>query len=58
VFAAAVPERTPPIERVTPEGNDPVSEKVGEGVPVAVTVKDPDVPTVKVVLFALVIAGA
>jgi hypothetical protein len=58
VFAAAVPERTPEEERVTPAGRAPVSEKVGVGTPLAVTLKDPAVPTVKVVLFALVIAGA
>jgi hypothetical protein len=43
---------------VTPVGNVPVSLNVGLGVPVAVTVKVPTVPTVKVVLFALVITGA
>jgi hypothetical protein len=43
---------------VTPFGSVPVSIQVGAGVPVAVTVKVPAVPTVYVVLFALVIAGA
>jgi hypothetical protein len=44
---------------VTPLGNVPVSVSVGVGAPVVVTVKLPDVlPTVNVVLFALVIAGA
>jgi hypothetical protein len=43
---------------VTPAGNVPVSLNVGLGVPVAVTVNVPAVPTVKVVLFALVITGA
>jgi hypothetical protein len=52
-----VPERTPPVERVKPEGRAPVSENVGAGEPVAVTVKDPDPPTVNVVLFALVMRG-
>ena len=36
----------------------PDSESVGAGTPVAVTVKEPAVPTVKVVLLALVMAGA
>jgi hypothetical protein len=36
----------------------PVSLKVGAGKPVAVTVNEPAVPAVKVVLFTLVIAGA
>ena len=56
--AAGVPERTPEALRVTPEDRDPDSENVGAGVPVAVTVKEPAVPTVKVALEALVIAGA
>ena len=43
---------------VTPVGNVPVSLKVGLGVPVAVTVNVPGVPTEKVVLLALVITGA
>ena len=43
--------------KVTPEGNGPVSLSVGDGNPVAVTVNDPAVPTVNVVLFALVIAA-
>jgi hypothetical protein len=43
---------------VTPLGSVPVSRSDGVGVPVAVTVKLPAVPTVNVVLFALVIAGA
>jgi len=44
---------------VTPLGSAPVSVSVGVGAPVVVTVKLPDVlPTVKVVVFALVIAGA
>jgi len=43
---------------VTPVGNAPVSLKVGLGVPVAVTVNVPAVPTVNVVLLALVITGA
>jgi hypothetical protein len=43
---------------VTPPGSAPVSVRVGVGDPVVVTVKLPAVPTVNVVLFALVIAGA
>ncbi len=42
---------------VTPVGSVPVSDTVGAGKPVVVTVNVPGVPTVKVVLFALVIAG-
>jgi len=59
VPAAGVPLRTPVAgANVTPVGNVPVSLNVGLGVPVAVTVNVPGVPTVKVVLFALVITGA
>src|SRR5215472_5970357 len=59
VPAAGVPLRTPVVVlNVTPVGSAPVSLNVGAGNPVAVTVKVPAVPTVKVVLFALVIAGA
>ena len=43
---------------VTPLGAAPVSVSESVGVPVAVTVKLPVVPTVNVVLLALVIAGA
>lgn len=43
---------------VTPPGSAPVSLKVAVGKPVTVTVNDPAVPKVNVVLFALVIAGA
>ena len=43
---------------VTPEGNAPDSDSVGVGVPVAVTLKVPAAPTAKVVLLALVMAGA
>jgi hypothetical protein len=53
-----VPDNTPLVLRVTPEGRAPVSVKVGAGLPLAVTVKLPDVPNVKVELLALVIAGA
>jgi hypothetical protein len=43
---------------VTPLGKTPVSLYVGVGKPEAVTVNAPAVPTLKVVLVALVIAGA
>ena len=39
---------------VTPPGSAPLSLSVGVGKPVVVTVKLPDVPTVNVVLLALV----
>ena len=54
-----VPLNTPVVEfRVTPEGSVPVSLKVGAGRPVAVTVKVPGWPSMNVVLFRLVMAGA
>ena len=56
--AAGVPDRTPVVASVTPEGRAPVSVNVGAGVPVAVIANVPAAPTVNVVLFALVIAGA
>jgi hypothetical protein len=43
---------------VTPLGSVPVSVSDGTGVPLVVTVKLLAVPTVNVVLFELVIAGA
>jgi len=46
------------VLNVTPAGSEPVSLSVGAGVPVAVTVNVPAVPTVNVVLLALVIDGA
>jgi len=61
VPAAGVPSRVPvpfaPGAKVTPEGSVPDSDTVGVGEPVAVTVKLPLVPTVKVVASALVNAG-
>ena len=54
----AVPLRRPAELSVTPLGSAPVSVKVGTGTPDAVTVNDPAVPAVNVVLFALVIVGA
>ena len=47
-----------PPEKVTPLGSAPVSEKVGAGYPLPVTVKVPAVPVVKVVVVAEVITGA
>jgi hypothetical protein len=59
VPAAGVPLRTPVVVlNVTPVGNVPVSLNVGAGVPVAITVNVPGVPTVNVVLLPLVITGA
>jgi hypothetical protein len=57
--AAGVPLSTPvPALKVTPPGSVPVSASVGLGKPVLVTVNDPAIPTVRVVLAALVMAGA
>src|SRR5207245_5127650 len=59
VPAPGVPLRTPVVVlNVTPVGSVPVSLNVGVGVPGAVTGNVPGVPTVKVVLLALVITGA
>jgi hypothetical protein len=59
VFAAGVPLSTPVAAlNVTPLGSVPLGLRVGAGKPVVVTVNDPAVPTLKVALFALVIAGA
>jgi len=44
--------------KVTPLGSAPDSESAGAGTPVDMMVKDAEVPTVKVVLLALVMAGA
>ena len=59
--AAAVPARVavplPLSVKVTPVGSAPVLEIPAGGEPVVVTVKEPAVPTVKVVLLALVMAG-
>ena len=54
--AVAVPDRTP-LAKVTPPGSVPDSVTVGVGLPVAVTVKVPAVPSVKVVWLAEVMAG-
>jgi hypothetical protein len=59
VPALGVPLSNPvPVLKVIPDGSDPDSDRVGAGVPVSVTVKDPGIPTVKVALLALVMAGA
>ena len=44
--------------KVTPEGKLPVSDRLGVGVPVVVTVKLPALPSVKVVDDSEVIVGA
>ena len=54
----AVPLSTPAEVKVTPVGRAPVSVKVGAGNPVAVTVNELAVPAVKILLAALVMAGA
>jgi hypothetical protein len=56
-LAVGVPLSVPAV-KLTPAGSAPDSLNVGAGEPVAVTLNDPAVPTVKVVLFWLVIAGA
>jgi hypothetical protein len=53
-----VPLSTPAELNVTPLGNAPLSVKVDAGKPVAVTVNEPAVPTLNVVLLALVMFGA
>jgi hypothetical protein len=55
-LSVAVP--FPLSTNATPLGSVPVSLSDGVGAPVVVTVKLPAVPTVNVVVFALVIAGA
>ena len=55
--AVGVPDSTPPV-KVTPEGSAPDSEMVGAGFPLAVTVKLPAAPTLKVVELAEVMVGA
>ena len=57
-MAAGVPLSTPVALSVTPLGSVPLSLNVDAGNPVAVTVNEPAVPTLNVVLFALVMAGA
>src|SRR5258708_11285466 len=55
---ARVPVPLPLLTKLTPEGKAPVTETVEFGKPLVVTVKVPALPVVKVVLLALVIAGA
>ncbi len=57
VWVAVPPSTRVAGVNVTPVGSAPVCETVGVGKPVVVTVNVPGVPTVKVVLAALVIAG-
>ena len=54
----SVPVPFAPPAKVTPLGNEPASVKVGTGKPVVITGNDPEAPTVKVVVLALVIVGA
>ena len=49
---------SPLLTKLTPEGSAPLSESVAEGNPVDVTVKEPEVPVVNVVLESDVMAGA
>ena len=59
VPGSGVPLNRPAADNVTPAGNVPaVTLTVGAGKPVITTLNEPAVPTVKVVAFALVIAGA
>jgi len=58
VPAAGVPPNSPvDALNVTPPGSAPLSLSVGAGSPVEVTMNEPAMPTVNVVLLALVIAG-
>jgi hypothetical protein len=56
--SVSVPVPFPLSLNVTPLGSAPVSLSEGVGLPVVVTVKLASVPTVNVVLLALVIVGA
>src|SRR5260370_1409120 len=54
----SVPVPFPLSTKAIPPGSDsPTALKLGVGVPVAVTVNEPALPTTKVALFALVMAG-
>src|ERR1700683_4934346 len=56
---ASVAVPLPLSVKVTPLGRvAPVSDRVGSGKPVVVTVREPAVPALNVVLLALVMAGA
>ena len=58
VPAAGVPLSTP-VEglKVMPAGRAPLSDNVGEGIPVAMTLNEPAKPTVNALVLALLIAG-
>jgi hypothetical protein len=56
-LSVGMPLSTPAVN-VTPAGRVPVSDRVGPGNPVAITVNDPRAFIVNVALFALMIAGA
>ncbi len=56
-LAVGVPLRIPvAVLNNTPVGNAPASTSVGAGEPVAVTLNDPNIPNINVVLLALLIA--
>ena len=58
-LTVGVPDKTPALLSVMPAGKEPeVTENVGLGVPVAVTVNVPASVSVKVVALAEVITGA
>jgi hypothetical protein len=71
-WAVKVTENTPPVVgvplsvpvplllsvKITPVGRDPLSLRLAVGEPVVVTVNVPAEPVAKVVLLALVMAGA
>jgi len=66
-YMAAVPDAGVPLNvpvplplstKVTPLGSAPVSVRADTGKPVVITVNEEDVPTVNVVLLALVMTGA
>ena len=59
VPAPGVPESKPELANVTPVGSEPeVALKLGEGVPVPVTLNKPALPTVNVAALPDVIAAA
>lgn len=58
VPAPGIPERSPPVVKLTPLGRALAVLNVGAGDPFAVTLKLPLVPTTKVVFAALVKLGA
>jgi hypothetical protein len=55
-LSAAVP--LPLSTKVTPDGRAPNSDKAGFGTHEVITVKEEELPMVKAVLLALVMAGA